>query len=108
MAYKILGQEAPTADTDTTLYTVPQSNEAVTSSLMVCNTGSVAAQIRVAVRPGGAALATKHYQYYDVDVPARTTFKVTAGWTLAATDVVTIRSTLANVAFTLHGREAAA
>ena len=55
--YKVLGQSAPSATTDTTLYTVPASTQAVVSTVSVCNRGSAAATFRIAVRPDGASIA---------------------------------------------------
>ena len=102
---KVLGQVAPAATTDTTLYTVPASTSTVASSLVVANRGVVGGFFRVAVRPAGAALAPQHYLYYDVEIPANDTFIATIGLTLAAADVVTVRSTVATVSFNLFGEE---
>ena len=52
---KVLGQVAPSATTDTTLYTVPAATSTVCSSLVVANRGEVTALVRVAVRVAGAA-----------------------------------------------------
>lgn len=102
---KILGQAAPAADTDTDLYTVPGSTEAVASTMLVCNRGSSEADFRVAVRPAGATLADEHYVYYDAPLAANATFAATVGLSLAASDVVTVRASSANVSFTLSGVE---
>lgn len=58
---KVLGQVAPSATTDTTLYTVPAATSTVCSSLVVANRGEVTALVRVAVRVAGAALANQQY-----------------------------------------------
>lgn len=105
MAYKVLGQNNPAANTDTTAYTVPASTEAVVSSIVVCNRGTTAASFRIAIRPNGAAISNEHYIYYDVEIQANSTFVVTAGLTLDAADVVTVRATTTLVAFNLFGRE---
>jgi hypothetical protein len=55
--YKVLGQVAPGATTDTTLYTVPAGTEAVVSTLIVANRASTAATYRIAIRPNAATLA---------------------------------------------------
>lgn len=103
---KVLGQQAPTADTDTTLYTVPASTQTVVSTLTVANRGTNASLFRVAVRPAGAALASQHYIYYGVSVPAGDAFAATLGITLAATDVVTVRASTNDLSFSLFGEEA--
>lgn len=105
-AYKVLGQVAPSATTLTTLYTVPASTEAVASSLVACNRGA-STTIRVAVRPAGAAIDNKHYQLYDVTLPANDAIPLTLGITLEATDVVSVYAGTANVSFSLFGAEQA-
>lgn len=103
--YKVLGQVAPAATTDTTLYTVPAATETVVSTLVIANLASASATYRVAVRPAGEALANKHYIAYDVTVGASDSTTLTLGLTLAATDVITVRSSSATLAFNLSGME---
>ena len=102
--YKVLGQVAPTATTNTTLYTVPASTSAVCSTLSICNRG-VSTLVRVAVRPAGAALANQHYIAYDVPVNQYDSVFLTIGATLAATDVVTVYANTSDVSFSLFGSE---
>lgn len=104
--YKVLGQSAPLATTNTTLYTVPSATSAVCSTLSVCNRG-VSTLIRVAVRPAGAALSDEHYIVYDTVVSQYDTLFLTLGITLATTDVVTVYAGTANVSFNLYGSEIA-
>lgn len=103
-AYKVLGQSNPAATTNTTLYTVPAATSAVASTLTACNIG-VSTNIRVAVRPAGAAIANQHYIVYDNFVNTGDTLFLTLGLTLATTDVVTVYAGTANVAFNLYGSE---
>ena len=103
--YKNLGQSAPSAATLTTLYTVPASTEAVTSTIMICNRSAVATEARVAVRIAGASIADEHYIYYDLLIPGNETFAATIGITLATTDVVSVYNTLATLSFNLFGTE---
>ena len=105
MAYKTLGQVAPSATTPTTLYTVPSAKSKVCSTLTVCNR-STAGTYRIAVRPAGASLADQHYLIYDSAIAANTTDLLTIGITLATTDVVTVYASSANVSFSLFGNEA--
>lgn len=102
---KVLGQQAPAATTDTTLYTVPSSTSTVCSTLMVANRGPSAATFRVAVRPDGAALANAHYIYYGVSCPAGDAFAATLGVTLDAADVVTVWASNDKLSFSLFGEE---
>ncbi len=106
MAKKVLGQSAPAATTNTTLYTVPASTEAIGSSIVVCNRCVSPASFRVAVRPASAAIANQHYLYYDLPILGNDTFIATIGITLATTDVVTVYATVADLSFTLFGSEA--
>lgn len=103
--YKVLGQVAPSATTDTTLYTVPASTQAIISGIHVCNRAATAATFRVAVRPAGATLANEHYIAYDVTVQANDTVTVPGKIGLATTDVVTVRASTADLAFTATGVE---
>lgn len=105
MAKKVLGQSNPAATTATTLYTVPSGKSAVVSSLVICNLASSSATFRIAVRPAGAALANQHYLAYDVTVGAADTTIITVGVTLAATDVVTVYGSTANLTFQAYGDE---
>jgi hypothetical protein len=102
--YKVLGQSAPSAATDTSLYTVPSATSAVVSTLSVCNRG-VSTTFRVAVRPAGASIANQHYIVYENVVNAGDAVFLTLGITLAATDVVTVRAVTADMSFSLFGSE---
>ena len=103
--YKVLGQSNPTANTATTLYTVPSATDTVVSTLTVCNQAATAATYRIAVRPGGATLAASHYVAYDVSLPANTTDTLTLGLTLDATDVITVYASTATMSFHAYGSE---
>ena len=103
--YKVLGQSAPSADTDTTLYTVPAATSTVVSTITVANRGATAATYRIAVRPAGDSIATTHYIAYDVSLAANDTTALTLGITLATTDVVTVRASTDDTTFNLFGSE---
>ena len=103
--YKVLGQSNPTANTATTLYTVPSATDTVVSTLTVCNQAATAATYRIAVRPGGATLAASHYVAYDVSLPANTTDTLTLGLTLDATDIITVYASTATMSFHAYGSE---
>ena len=102
--YKVLGQSAPSATTNTDLYTVPSATSAVCSTLAICNRG-VSTFFRVAVRPAGATLANEHYVVYDSAISAGDAVFLTLGLSLATTDVVTVYANTANVSFSLFGSE---
>ena len=58
--YKVLGQSAPSATTETTLYTVPSSTSSIVSTITVCNRDTASGTFRIAIRPAGASLANQH------------------------------------------------
>jgi len=103
--YKVLGQVAPSATTDTTLYTVPALKETIVSTLVIANRAGTPALYRVAVRPNGATLANQHYLAYDVTVDFNDSATLTLGVTLGAGDVITVRSSSATTSFSAFGTE---
>jgi hypothetical protein len=107
ISYKILGQSAPSATTETDLYTVPGATEAVASSVIVCNRSASADSFRISVSATGGATGNKDYIYYDVAIGGNDTFIATIGVTLAATNVVRCYSTNGTLSFGLYGSEIA-
>ena len=101
--YKVLAQSAPSATTNTTLYTA--SNATIVSTLNVSNIGGAADTIRIAVRPAAATLANLHYLVYGVQVPPGAILTYTGGVTLANTDVITVYSTTGTSSFSAFGSE---
>jgi hypothetical protein len=104
-SYKTLGQSAPSATTETTLYTVPALTSAIGSSVTVCNRGATLAYFRISIAVGGGVTANKDYLYYDLPIAANDTFIATIGVTLATTDKVKVYATTANLTFQLFGSE---
>lgn len=103
--YKNLGQSNPSAATDTLLYTVPASHQTIISSIVICNRSSTATSFRVAVLPGGGAVANEDYLYYDHPILGNDTFAITLGITMNATDTLRIYATLATLSFNAYGDE---
>ncbi len=103
--YKVLGQVAPSATTNTTLYTVPSLKETIVSTLVIANRGGANASYRLAVRPAAATLADQHYVAYDITVGGGDSTTLTLGLTLASTDVVTVYGSSATLSFSLFGSE---
>ena len=106
MAYKVLGQVNPSATTATTLYTVPAASSAVVSTISVCNQASTPATYRIAIRVAGATLSAEEYIVFGATVAASDSTFITAGITLAATDVITVYSSSATLSFNAFGSEA--
>ena len=103
--YKVLGQSAPLATTNTDIYIVPAATQAVVSSITVCNRTAVAKTFRIAIRPAAATLANQHYIAYDVTLANNDTTILTIGVTLSATDVVTVYASTADLSFNIFGSE---
>jgi hypothetical protein len=104
-AYKVLGQSAPTATTDTDVYTVPSATQSVLSTIVVCNRGASAGSFRLAIRPAGAAISNEHYIAYDVSINANDATTLTLGVTLEATDVVTAYCSSGDMSVNIFGTE---
>jgi len=105
--YKVLGQVAPSATTNTTGYTVPAGTDAVISTISICNRGATDATYRIAIRPNGASIADEHYIVYDAPVVATNLVALTLGLTCNAADVVTVYASNANLSFGIFGSEIA-
>lgn len=103
--YKVLGQSAPSATTDTTLYTVPSATAAVVSSIVIANRDASTATYRIAIRPNGATIANEHYIAYNVTVGASDSTVLTLGITMDAADVITVYASTANLSFSAYGSE---
>ena len=88
--YKVLGQAALTAETETVVYTVPAGTQAVISTIVIANRNSVANSFRLAVRESGAPLSDEHYVAFDTAVAGNDSTNLTLGLTLSATDIITV------------------
>jgi hypothetical protein len=71
----------------------------------VANLTATAATFRIAVRIAGATLANSQYIGYDITVGASDSTIITVGLTLAATDVITVYASTANVNVNIYGIE---
>jgi hypothetical protein len=105
--YKVLGQSAPGATTETDVYTVPAATTAVLSTVVVANRSASAVTYRIAVRPDGATLANQHYIAYDVNVGASDSTTITLGITMDAGDVLTVYASTGDLSFNVFGSEIA-
>lgn len=103
--YKVLGQVAPSATTNTDLYTVGAGKSAVVSTIAVTNRAGTSATYRIAVRVAGSTLSNEEYIAYDATISANNSTFITVGVTLAATDVVTVYASTANLSFNAFGSE---
>ena len=100
---KVLGQTISTGSA-VNLYTVPASTQTVVSTLTVANLTATQGAFDVAVRVSGSTLENKHYIYKSIQLSGNDTFAATFGITLAATDIITVASTVSS-SFNLFGQE---
>jgi hypothetical protein len=106
IAYKILGQSAPANTSNADLITVSSGQSEIVSSLVITNTDANAATAQVYARIAGAAAATSNAIIYEAQIAGYSTVAYTLGLTLAATDVLTVRTNVANyLTFTAFGSE---
>ena len=104
--YKVLAQNAPSATTETTLYTVPASTSAVVSTIAIANQAGTSGTYRIAVRPSADASTTqKHYIVYGATVGANDSIMLTLGLTLATGDLIIVYASSANMSFSAFGSE---
>ena len=106
-SYKVLGQVAPSATTETDLYTVPAATETIVSTLVVANRASTSATYRISVSVNGAATANKDYIVYDASIVGNSITSFTLGLTVDSTDKIRVYASSANLSFNLFGSEIA-
>ena len=105
-ALKVLGQAAPGASSETSLYVVPASTSAVVSSIVICNRGSGDALYRVAVVPGGGSAGNANYVVYDAKLLKETIpDALVIGITMATGDEIRVEADTADVSFSAFGTE---
>jgi len=103
--YRIFGQQAPTNNTFSTLYTCPGGFSSVVSSVTVCNYALANGTFRLAVVPGGQSLRPNSYIAFDTGLPAQDTIALSLGITLAANDSIQVFSFQGNISFQAFGSE---
>ena len=97
-----LAQSTPAATTLTDAYTCPAARRAELE-VVICNRSS-ATTVRLQHAVAGAASANGQYLLYDYALGANEA-KVTARFTVKATDVVRVYSASGNVTFNINGIE---
>jgi hypothetical protein len=105
--YKTLGQAAPSATTETDLYTVAASTETIVSTIIVTNRSASDATFRISQSVAGGATANKDYLVYDSTIPGSGFITLTLGITMAATDKIRVYASSANLSFNAFGTEIA-
>jgi len=105
MASGILGQSAPAATTNTTVYTVPASTVAVVN-ISVVNRGGSAATVRVALSAGSTPNDDEWIEY-NTSVGSTSVLERT-GVVLDATKNVVVHASSADTSVSVYGLESAA
>lgn len=95
----------PAAATETTIYTVPDANLAILSSLRVTNTNTTSTNLTVVTYPEGGA--TPYYLLKSYVLPANATMDVFSGVSvvLSASDILKVTSSGADADFYLSYME---
>lgn len=105
IAYKVLGQIAPAANTQTNIYVTPTGNSTVVSTVTICNQGTSTTTFCIAVQQSGAALSSRHYVNFNTPLPANDTITLTLGITMSASDILSANSASGTVSFSAFGSE---
>ena len=105
MASGILGQAAPSATTNTTVYTVPASTVSVVN-VNIVNRGASAATVRIALAAADSP-TNAEYVEYDVSVGAKQVLERT-GLALNAGKKVVVYASSADTSVSVYGLEDAA
>jgi hypothetical protein len=103
--YKVLGQSNPSANTVTTLYTVPSATATVVSTMAISNQHTANSNVSVAICVANAAVSTANHIVKDALITTNDTIFLTLGVTLAATDTIRITTSTANIGFSAFGSE---
>lgn len=104
-SYKVLGQSAPSATTNTDVYTCPSATQAIVSSIVVANRSASVQYFRIAVRKSGATLSNSHYVCYDSFINGNDSSIITIGITMSASDIITVYASSADLSVSIFGSE---
>lgn len=107
---RVLAQNTLATTTNTDLYTVPAGYSATITMMTVARSTAAAGsfpKVRIAIRPGGETLASKHYIVYDVAISGADGFNnlLPVNFPLASGDVVTAYADQPDCTINLYGTE---
>lgn len=102
MATGILGQSAPSATTNTTVYTVPVATVA-TFNISVCNRSASTISVRVALAGTGTPAASEYIEY-DAPIPPYGVLE-RGGLVANAAENVVVYASAAGLSVTVYGYE---
>lgn len=104
--YKILGQHAPNAATETTHYTVPASKSTVVKSINITNRSSTSDTYTISILSNVAsATANKDYIAFNNTILGNSTVSIKAGYTIPTGGGIKITSTNGTCTFSSFGAE---
>lgn len=103
MASGILGQAAPSATTNTTVYTVPASTVSVVNVSLTNRSTTATADVRIALSSSGSP-TTSEYIEYDATIPTRGVLE-RSGIVMDAGKSVVVYCSNANVSVSVYGLE---
>lgn len=106
MASGILGQSAPSANTNTSVYTVPSSTLAVVNVMIINRSASNPVNVRIALAGSGSPNTTEWIEY-DVTCPPKGVVERT-GMALQAGKQVVVYNSTADTSVTVTGLEQSA
>lgn len=104
----IVGTAAPSATTNTNLYTVPASTSTLIKKMWATNRSAVQITIRIGIDVGGSGTnspSTAEWMYYDLPIdPGQSLIDGDEFW-LAATDDLVVYASTGNATFGASGEE---
>jgi hypothetical protein len=106
--FKRLGAINPSGNTQTNVYVVPASTEAVISTIAICNQSAANVSYSLIVMPPGsfnAAAAAADFVVRGAVVPAADSIILTIGLTANAGTVIAANTNNPNVSFSIFGSE---
>jgi len=101
---RVLGQAYPTANVETTFYTCA-TNSVVISTFFICNSGPSQDLVSARICVGGASSDNKQLLCSNLVIGGSSILEITAGLTLANTDVIKVTSQTGTTTFQLFGQE---
>jgi hypothetical protein len=101
---RVLGQLYPSAGVESVLYTCATTS-VVISSLIVCNISPSNDTVSVRICIAGAADTNAQLIYSNILILGNGALDLTAGITLATTDIIKVKSTNGTCSFQIFGQE---
>ena len=92
-SYKILGQIAPAANTETNVYVTPAATSAIVNTIYITNQDSANANVDIVIRPINETLSDKHYLLRNQKIDAADSIILNINVTMNA-DVILAASRL--------------